>query len=59
MTRGISEEMTKTEIMILQEKIRSEQTYDFNDPAEWDRFRVHVKKTSQNFFIDANGNKID
>lgn len=48
------------EIMLLQEKMRSEQTYDFNDPAEVDRFREHIKKIIENnFFIDSNGNKIN
>lgn len=51
-------EMTGADIIALQIRIQTEQTYDFSDPAECERFREHVKRTSKNFFIDANGNKI-
>lgn len=44
--------------MLLQEKMRLEQTYNFNDPAELDRFMENVKKIRDNFLIDANGNRI-
>lgn len=52
------QEMTKTGMTLLHEKMRSEQTYDFNNPAEVERFREQVRKLKEQFFIDANGKRI-
>lgn len=51
-------EVTEADIRDWQAKAQAEQTYDFSDPAECERFREHVRRTSKNFFIDSNGNKI-